>query len=703
MRTDKLSLPESMWKNRGFWFLAALLVLKVTLAALFTSDYQNQMFIPFVDRFLSGLGGEGWNVYQYYYENGLPPSFPYPPLMLLLESVGGLAMRGLSALGFRAVWLSNLAFKLPLFLFDGLGMYFLLRMFPHRRRYTAVLYGCSPVILYACFMHGQLDIIPTVLFVGTLFYLLRVGGHRLGLSALLFSAAFLTKTHILAAFPLLLLFVLHKYGVRKAGQYAAISLSAILAGILPFWSEGLYYGVFRNAEQNVVTQFAVPIGDVRLYVPIVAVFLVYLVAYNVRVINDDLLIFLCGIVFSLLLALCRPMPGWYVWIVPFAAIFFTMVSQGKYSNLTIYAALNLLYLLYFTFLHNTGYTDLYFLGRDLFRLKLDSPTLTSAVFTCMCAILFYLVWQMYALGISRNVFYQRRNMPITIGVTGDSGSGKTTFVEMMERTLGTGQVQCLEGDGDHRWERGAPMWEQFTHLDPNANYLYRQAQNLAELRMGGSIHRADYDHATGKFLTPKRITAKKYVFLCGLHSLYLPQAREHLDFKVYMDADETLRRYWKLRRDTSKRGQTAEEALAKIQERIEDAEKYIHPQKQYADVIVRYFDSELDDCRQTDHMVVLSVRLKFDSSVDVEPLISELRACGITAPHAYSRDLEKQVLTVDGRELAGKALDFNAIAMRLIPDLDELTLEKLEYSENIQGVVALVMLLLINSRVRRPM
>ena len=96
-----------MWKNRGFWFLAALLVLKVTLAALFTSDYQNQMFIPFVDRFLSGLGGEGWNVYQYYYENGLPPSFPYPPLMLLLESVGGLAMRGLSALGFRAVWLSN--------------------------------------------------------------------------------------------------------------------------------------------------------------------------------------------------------------------------------------------------------------------------------------------------------------------------------------------------------------------------------------------------------------------------------------------------------------------------------------------------------------------------------------------------------------------------------------------------------------------
>ncbi len=70
-----------------------------------------------------------------------------------------------------------------------------------------------------------------------------------------------------------------------------------------------------------------------------------------------------------------------------------------------------------------------------------------------------------------------------IGIAGDSGAGKTRLLEKIEHLFGTGKdILFLEGDGDHRWERGDENWEQYTALDPQANYLYRQAENIKNLR-----------------------------------------------------------------------------------------------------------------------------------------------------------------------------------------------------------------------------
>ena len=32
-----------------------------------------------------------------------------------------------------------------------------------------------------------------------------------------------------------------------------------------------------------------------------------------------------------------------------------------------------------------------------------------------------------------------------------------------------------EGDGDHKWQRGDSNWSKFTHLDPKANFIHKQA------------------------------------------------------------------------------------------------------------------------------------------------------------------------------------------------------------------------------------
>ena len=121
-----------------------------------------------------------------------------------------------------------------------------------------------------------------------------------------------------------------------------------------------------------------------------------------------------------------------------------------------------------------------------------------------------------------------------IGIAGDSGAGKTRLLEKIEHLFGTGKdILFLEGDGDHRWERGDENWEQYTALDPQANYLYRQAENIKNLKRGNWVSRSEYDHDTGEFKEQERVDAKKYIVLCGLHSLYLPILRDELDLKIF--------------------------------------------------------------------------------------------------------------------------------------------------------------------------
>ena len=124
-----------MEKNYQKYLRTAIVVgvlFKLLLMGLFSSDYQDMMFIPFVKCFLSGE-----NPYQFYYDNALLPSFPYPPVMLLLECIGGVFV---TFFGGMPVFFTNLVFKLPILLMDLCGLYFLLRISKDKRKYILVLY-----------------------------------------------------------------------------------------------------------------------------------------------------------------------------------------------------------------------------------------------------------------------------------------------------------------------------------------------------------------------------------------------------------------------------------------------------------------------------------------------------------------------------------------------------------------------------------
>ncbi|WP_041853996.1 hypothetical protein [Thermobacillus composti] len=171
-------MATKLYQSRLFLFIVAL---KLALLAIFSSGYKDLLFVPFVNFFIST-----WeNPWQYFYDNHLPNSFPYPALMLYILSPFQL----LSGL-FENLLMQNLLFKLPLLLSDIVILVVLLKMYPHRPKAIIAFYFASPIIIYACYIHSQLDLIPTAFLIVSLYFLLR---GKIVLSSLVFGMAISVK------------------------------------------------------------------------------------------------------------------------------------------------------------------------------------------------------------------------------------------------------------------------------------------------------------------------------------------------------------------------------------------------------------------------------------------------------------------------------------------------------------------------------
>jgi hypothetical protein len=74
--------------------------------------------------------------------------------------------------------------------------------------------------------------------------------------------------------------------------------------------------------------------------------------------------------------------------------------------------------------------------------------------------------------------------------------------------------------------------------------------------------------------------------------MYKQNLRNLLDLKLFVHTESNLKRFWKIRRDMKKRGYTFEQCDSIFQKRQADYDAYILPQKEYADIVIRYFTNE---------------------------------------------------------------------------------------------------------------
>jgi phosphoribulokinase len=231
--------------------------------------------------------------------------------------------------------------------------------------------------------------------------------------------------------------------------------------------------------------------------------------------------------------------------------------------------------------------------------------------------------------------------PIILGVVGDSATGKTTITKGLVEILGRENVTHIGMDDYHRYDRDERAELGITPLNPACNYMDIIGQHLGHLRRGEPILKPVYRHSDGKFGRPEYVEPKGFVVVEGLLGYHTPELSSQFDVRVYLAPPEELRREWKLKRDSTKRGYTEEQVLEELDRREPDSEAYIRPQKSRADLVVSFQPGVADDADHLDAVLTLRDGLPHP---DLSIMLDEDGRDGITLEQRAS----ERRLTVPG-------------------------------------------------------
>lgn len=642
-----------------FWLI---LLLKIIVGSVLASSFMRDGFIPFVNYFVSS-GFQ--NPYDYFVTIGQATAFPYPPVMLAIFSMAQLL------LGWLPDYLDLLVMHVPLLAADIVIYIILCRWLELKEKTVLWLYWASPVLFYINYVHGQLDVVPTAILLLSLALLFR--RHSL-LASIILGIGIATKTHLLAVVPFYFIyFYVNRYPRQQLVGYVMISLIVAVGLMSPYvWSAGFMQSVFGTAEASKVYLVHLPFfaGDLKLLLAPAAVFILLLNFFPYRKMNRDAFLLVLGLLFTVFVVFVPPMPGWLYWSLPFYVYFF-----AKYKEIPrlSFWSLTVSYLLYAVLSQGD--------------VVVGNPIALDITFTLfIAALVMNAVW-IYRLGVRSNLEYKSDNSPLVIGIGGDSGTGKNTLVGILQDLFGTAHTTTIEGDDAHKWERNDDHWQQQTHLDPKSNRLHDELVQTIGLKTGDSIQRASYDHGTGRFTTANTLEGRRNIIYVGLHPFYLSKMRQLFTIKIYVEPDEALRRHWKIARDMKERGRSRADILQQIEQRAADANQYIRPQRQFADLIVSFTPLHPLVDGQTPEVFL---KLTCDNSIHLDPLMEALSTTPtMRIEHQYDVDLHHQTIEFCGQMSADQIRQ--AVAT-LIPNLDELLEHHPTWRSDYDGIIQLFML-----------
>lgn len=262
-----------------------------------------------------------------------------------------------------------------------------------------------------------------------------------------------------------------------------------------------------------------------------------------------------------------------------------------------------------------------------------------------------------------------RKRPIILAIVGDSAAGKSTLTDGLVNILGAERVTVVCTDDYHKYDRQERAQLGITPLHPDCNYLDVLELHLERLHYGQPFLKPVYEHSTGTLVRPEYVQPREFVIVEGLLSFHSVVMRQFYDVKVYLDPPEDLRKVWKVKRDTAKRGYATEQVLAEMGRREPDSRDFIRPQREHADIVVRFYPPkgmEPEDAGST-----LNVRLVLRPTIPHPDLtyLCENDNSGIRLELGRDNGRPVDFLEIEGNVASGHAAELADAIWQHLPDL----------------------------------
>jgi uridine kinase len=180
--------------------------------------------------------------------------------------------------------------------------------------------------------------------------------------------------------------------------------------------------------------------------------------------------------------------------------------------------------------------------------------------------------------------------PFIIGITGGSGSGKTTFIKDIRDKFSESELCIISQDDYYR-----PRAEQETDDKGYQNFDLPQSidkklfhADLEKLLNGETIEKMEYlfnnKEAEG---TIKLFKPAPIIIVEGLFVFHYKKIRRLLDLKVFFYAADHLKVIRRIMRDQVERGYPIDDVLYRYEHHVMPSyKKYIEPYMQEADIII---------------------------------------------------------------------------------------------------------------------
>jgi uridine kinase len=178
---------------------------------------------------------------------------------------------------------------------------------------------------------------------------------------------------------------------------------------------------------------------------------------------------------------------------------------------------------------------------------------------------------------------------VIVGISGGSGSGKTTFALLLHDVVGGEFCSLVQQDWYYhdRSDRFDYDGGSINFDHPSAIDFVLLSQHLEELKAGGSVAIPIYDYATHRRLeTTQTVDARPLLVVEGMLILSQKAVRERLDIKVFIDAPEEVRLSRRLSRDALDRGRDPIGVKRQFTEHVKPMhDLFVEPSKSYADLV----------------------------------------------------------------------------------------------------------------------